>query len=119
MMPAVERTSAPSPAPAIVLSPLARAARISARWLIDLSPGTRISPRNRAAGRIVAATSAVLPAPIGSVLREVGVTEAKGGARRDRLAMQVADVLVDRDEGLHQRGELLEGELLLGIGQRL
>ena len=46
-MPAVERTSAPSPAAVMRLSPSASAASSSARWLIDLSPGRRSSPRRR------------------------------------------------------------------------
>ena len=50
MIPAVERTSWPSPAPEISVSPSASAAKSSARWLIDLSPGRRSSPRSRAAG---------------------------------------------------------------------
>src|SRR5262245_13522093 len=112
-MPAVERTSAPSPAASIRLSPSARAARIRARWLCDSSPGTRISPPSRAAGRIVAATSAALPAPIGSVLGQLAA-EAERGACRQRIPVQGADMLVDRDDRLHERGEFLERQLLLG-----
>jgi hypothetical protein len=53
---AVERTSAPSPAPPIRLSPAASVASIRARWLTDLSPGTTSSPRRQAAGRMTAAS---------------------------------------------------------------
>ena len=49
-IPAVERTSWPSPAPATSVSPCASAAKRMARWLIDLSPGSRSSPRSCAAG---------------------------------------------------------------------
>ena len=41
---AVASTSSPSSSPWIVLRPTAKPANISARWLIDLSPGTRIVP---------------------------------------------------------------------------
>ena len=54
MSAAVVRTSSPSPAATIRLSPVARAAMSRARWLIDLSPGRRGSPRKRAAGRTTA-----------------------------------------------------------------
>ena len=57
---AVERTSAPSPALVIELEPAARLASMSARWLIDLSPGSTISPRSRVAGVTIAASVEVV-----------------------------------------------------------
>src|SRR5579864_3425287 len=49
----VARTSSPSGKPRSVLSPSAIDDSISARWAIDLSPGTRSSPATRVAGRTV------------------------------------------------------------------
>ena len=37
---------------------------------------------------------------------------------RAAVAVQAADVLVDRHDGGHQVAELVEVELLLGVGQR-
>ncbi len=44
--PAVACTSSPSRSPSITVSPTASAPNISARWLIDLSPGTVTVPDN-------------------------------------------------------------------------
>src|SRR3954454_7489046 len=107
MIAAVERTSAPSPAPLIRVSPSASAASISARWLIDLSPGTRSSPRRRALPRTRATRGCeaggggVDPISIASPFRRV----------------DAADVRMQRDDRGHHVAELVEGELLLGIGQ--
>ena len=119
-IPAVERTSAPSPAPAIRLSPSASAASISARWLIDLSPGSRSSPRSRALPRTRAASARRSERGQRSMLAPARRRRRCPSAAPDeRVAVERPDVLVDRDERGHQVAELVEVELLLGVGQRL
>ena len=44
MAAAVRLTSSPSSRPSISVTPLASAPRMSARWLMDLSPGARTIP---------------------------------------------------------------------------
>ena len=48
-----------------------------------------------------------------------GGADAERGARHDRVAVEGSHVLVDGDQGGHHLAELVEGELLLGVGQRL
>src|SRR5689334_12619947 len=112
---AVDRTSAPSPAPAIRLSPSARVASISARWLIDLSPGSVSSPRSRAADRTRAASAATLHTGRRSVLREPVAADRRGGRAVERGFVPPPDVLVDGDDLGHHGPELVERELLLGV----
>ena len=116
--PAVERTSAPSPAPAIRLSPVARAASIRARWLIDLSPGRRSSPRSRAAGADLGDVGRRRASRATQCLRQPAAA-ADGRSAAIGSPCSAADVLVDRHERGHQVAELVEVELLLGVGQGL
>ncbi len=53
MASAVRSTSSPSSRPSIAVSPEARAARIKARWDMDLSPGARVRPLSAPPGRLV------------------------------------------------------------------
>src|ERR1035437_1302716 len=105
MIPAVARTSRPSPAPAIRDSPPARAARITARCEIDLSPGSLGSPRRRAAletdrdGPPVSGDSA-----IGSVL--AGPVDLDWAGHGERILCQGPDFFVDLVEGTGHVGEL-------------
>ena len=48
----VDRQSSPIRKPVIWVVPLARAPSMTARWEMDLSPGTVISPRSGAQGLI-------------------------------------------------------------------
>ena len=77
----------PSPAPSIRLSPSASAARRSARWLIDLSPGSPGSPRRRAAGRIATGP----PSPGAS--RRRGDRDRRRGRLRERWSRLVRSML--------------------------
>ncbi len=49
MAAAVRNTSSPSSRPVMRVSPMARAANIRARWEMDLSPGTVMTPWSGAA----------------------------------------------------------------------
>ena len=123
-MPAVERTSAPSPAPWIRLSPVASSASMSARWLIDLSPGRRSSPRRRTAGWTVAIPAGPPPGgaarvSTGLVLGQPARADAERGTGDERIAVERADVLVDGHQGRHEVRELGRVELLLGVRERL
>src|SRR5258706_14472791 len=90
-------------------SPSPRSASISARWLIDLSPGNAISPRSLEA----CATDAAVPSASGSA----STMNVARVAAEDLGVIHVAKLLVDRDEGCHEPGELAEVKLLLGVGQ--
>ena len=126
-MPAVERTSAPSPAPSIRLSPSARAASISARWLTDLSPGRRSSPRRRAAVR-TRATSVAEPGAVVALnawTARLGCRPTCAGdlprrrIRRGRLRAEPRTCSWTGTIAAIRSPEPVEVELLLGVGQRV
>src|SRR5579884_2594727 len=82
--PAVLSTSAPGDSPRTRATPSATAFRISARWEMDLSPGTRTSPSRRRGALTVASTTPPRgPGPPGPVpglpLLDPAVACAPGG----------------------------------------
>src|SRR5262245_25264485 len=111
--------SAPSPALRMCDVPWASSASISARWLIDLSPGRRSSPARPLAGWIVrsgAVRSDTVNVAI-SVLRQGAVRGPDVDARLRGAVVEAAHVLVDRDEVAHEPLERLDRELLLRVGE--
>ncbi len=105
-------------------SPSARAASIRARWLIDLSPGRRRSPRSRRALSIDRGVGRLGPAvtsrcPRVPPPRSARSRPAAPAARSAGSPWSARTPRVDRDDGHHQLRELVEGQLLLGVGERL
>src|ERR1700690_1673334 len=97
----------------MALSPSGRAARIRARWEMDLSPGSLGSPRRRAAFETDrdgspasgdAYTSSVLARPVDL-----------DGPHGERILDQGLYHLVDLGQGTRHVGELGEGQRLLAV----
>src|SRR5216683_1267969 len=110
----VAATSSPSGSPSMRLSPCAIAASISARWAIDLSPGTRSSPVTRCAGSTICADSTSVGGTR-ALLKELAHTVAT----IDPLAVFVQDIResIDRIDqwAAVRRGDVfVQGGVTLG-----
>src|ERR1700682_3680710 len=110
----VAATSSPSGSPSIRLSPCARAASMSARCAIDLSPGTRNSPANLVAGSTTCADSTSVGGTR-ALLKEV----AHAVAAVDALAVIVQDLResidrLDQRPAIGRRDVLVQGRVTLG-----